>query len=88
MPRPKGIRSKRRSELELIAEYEEKIAKLRERLIRKNSVALAGIMADILAAVGHDLNDFMGVYDQAESDEAREQIVFNICEAYVNGNKL
>lgn len=82
MPRPKGIRSKRRSELELIAEYEEKIEKLRERLVRKNSVALAGIMADILSAVGHDLNDFMDTYDRAEGDEARAELIMGVCEAY------
>ncbi|MBL3593730.1 MAG: hypothetical protein JMJ93_09545 [Synergistaceae bacterium] len=83
MPRPKGIRSRRRSELELIAEYEEKIEKLRERLVRKNSVALAGIMADILSAVGHDLNEFMETYGKTESEEEREKLIFDVCSAYV-----
>ncbi|MDD4364259.1 MAG: hypothetical protein PHF19_00825 [Synergistales bacterium] len=83
MPRPKGIRSRRRSELELIAEYEEKIEKLRERLVRKNSVALAGIMADILSEVGHDLNGFMEIYGKAETEEDREKLIFEVCEAYV-----
>lgn len=81
MARPKGVKSRRRSELELISEYEEKIRKLQERLVRKNSMVLASMMSDIVSGSGQSVDDFLQGYAEASN---KDSYLRDACVAFAN----
>ena len=88
MARPKGIRTKRRSEMELISDYEDKIAKLHERMVRKNATVLASIMSDVILESGGDVADFILAYQGTENETQKQELIQKACDKYLRMIKL